>query len=131
MTVGLLVIAHDKIGTSLVDTAIATVGSCPLKVKSLEVFKDSSAEDIYVKAQALVSELDESDGVLILTDLYGSTPCNIATKLKTDDNLIIVAGLNLPMLIRTFNYHSLGLAELSDKALNGGKNGILICDQAP
>ena len=131
MTVGLLVIAHDKIGTSLVDTAIATVGSCPLKVESLEVFKDSNADDVLDKAQKLVNTLNDGDGVLILTDLYGSTPCNITTKLKTDNNLIIITGLNLPMLMRTFNYHSLNIAELAEKALDGGKNGILICDQVP
>jgi PTS system ascorbate-specific IIA component len=125
MTAGLLVIAHDKIGTSLVDTAIATIGSCPLKVKSLEVYKDSNTDDTLNKAKELVNELDDGDGVLILTDLYGSTPCNVATKIKTDNNFIVVAGLNLPMLMRTFN------AMLSDKALDGGKNGILICNQVP
>ncbi len=131
MTAGLLVIAHDKIGTSLVDTAIATIGSCPLKVKSLEVYKDSNTDDTLNKAKELVNELDDGDGVLILTDLYGSTPCNVATKIKTDNNFIVVAGLNLPMLMRTFNYYSLNLAMLSDKALDGGKNGILICNQVP
>jgi len=128
MTVGLLVIAHDKTGSTLIDTAVSLVGTCPLKVESLEIYKDSNADDAVNKALELVKLLDEGDGVLVLTDLYGSTPSNITSKLKNINNLIIISGVNLPMLMRSFNYHSLNLSELSEKALDGGRNGILICN---
>jgi PTS system ascorbate-specific IIA component len=68
--------------------------------------------------------LSTDDGVLILTDSYGSTPCNIANEFLDSNNRTLVSGLNLPMLIRIMNYRSLPLDELRDIAIEGGKHGI-------
>ncbi len=127
MTVGLLIIAHDNIGTSMKNTAISLIGTCPLPIESLELFRDCDIEASLETAQNLVNKLNRDDGVLILTDLFGSTPHNITTKLIHNKNISIVSGLNLPMLIRAMNYPALALAEMTEKVLDGGKNGILLC----
>lgn len=128
MTVGLLIVAHDKIGTSIKDTAISLIGESPLPIESLELYGDCNTEESLQKTQNLLNTLDQGDGVLILTDLFGSTPCNITVKLKASANVIIIAGLNLPMLIRALNYPSLSLEKIAEKVLDGGKNGILLCE---
>ena len=74
--------------------------------------------------EALV-ELDKGQGVLILTDMYGATPSNIACA-STTQTVEIVAGLNLPMLIRVLNYPGLSLADLMKKAVSGGREGIML-----
>ena len=79
------------------------------------------------QAQGMVQELDRGDGVLVLTDMYGSTPSNIAAGLQKEGKVSVVAGINLPMLIRVLNYPFLDLAALAEKALSGGRDGILPC----
>ncbi len=72
--------------------------------------------------------MNKSQGFLILTDLFGSTPSNIASRLQQfqeSDKIRIVAGLNLPMLIRVMNYPHLALDELTQKAVSGGKDGVI------
>jgi len=128
MTVGLLIVAHDKIGTAMKNTAISLVGKCPLPIESLELFRDCDTDASLVTAQNLINKLDQGDGVLILTDLFGSTPYNITAKLGTCETIAIIAGLNLPMLIRAMNYPALTLEEMTEKVLNGGKNGIVLCE---
>ena len=72
-------------------------------------------------------KLDHGQGVLILTDIYGSTPSNIACALSTKENVRIISGINLPMLIRVLNYPNLELDELVLKAISGGQEGIMDC----
>lgn len=127
MTVGLLIISHNRIGAELLSTASATLGVCPLATAVMSVMPDSDPEALVAKARQMVAELDRDDGVLILTDVYGSTPSNIANRLSDCKQVMVVAGLNLPMLIRVLNYPRLSLSELVEKAISGGRNGILLC----
>lgn len=62
-----------------------------------------------------------------MTDLFGATPCNISQNLTHENELKIVSGLNLPMLLRTLNYAHLPLSELTQKAISGGIEGIKSC----
>ena len=124
MTVGLIIIAHDKIGTSIRDTAISLVKNSPAQIQSLELYKEDDPDDFLEKAQKVVDNADQGNGVLIMTDMFGATPSNVTCKLKRD-KLIIISGLNLPMLIRAINYHSLNLSELAEKILEGGRSGII------
>jgi PTS system mannose-specific IIA component len=132
MSVGLLVIAHNHIGNTMLETAVSLLGFCPLNVEVLPIYHDSDRDDALSKARQFAEKLDQGDGVLVLTDLYGSTPCNIANALPAannlaKNNLIVIAGMNLPMLIRILNYPGLTLPEMVHKTMNGGKDGILVC----
>jgi PTS system ascorbate-specific IIA component len=77
------------------------------------------------QAQDLVQQLDEGDGVLVLTDIYGATPGNIALRLLAPGKVEGVAGVNLPMLIRALTYREHGLAAAVEKALSGGTEGVI------
>ena len=127
MSVGLLIITHDHIGDTLLKTAVRMLEGTPLTAKSLPVMIDAEPEALLAKAKQLVAELDSGAGVLVFTDMYGSTPSNIAYGLMKQGSVHVVSGLNLPMLIRTLNYPALSLEALTMKAISGGKEGIFCC----
>jgi len=124
MSVGILIISHDGIGPAILGTATLMLNDCPLQTKLLTTSRDCDPDQLTEDAIEQVEALDTGEGVLVLTDLYGSTPYNIAQKLTSQRQVHVVSGLNLSMLIRVFNYPKLTLEELSEKAVTGGKDGI-------
>ena len=124
--VAILVITHDQVGRVLVDTAVATLGFCPLATAVLSVARNVDPDILSRNAVQMAVSLDQGDGVLVLTDMYGSTPGNIACRLD-GERIRVVAGVNLPMIIRVLNYSYLSLDELMHKALTGGRDGVLDC----
>lgn len=127
MSVGLLIITHNNIGQQLLETATIMLGTSPLDTANLAIESDSDLEQSISHARALLAEVNQGDGVLVLTDMYGSTPSNIANRLADNNNVTVITGVNLPMLIRVLNYPRLNLNQLSEKARSGGHDGIMIC----
>ena len=126
MKTGLLLITHGNIGRDMLDTVTEILGSSPLPAKAIAVHSGDDPDLLFEAASRLVSELDQGDGVLVLTDLYGSTPSNIATRLTDRHKLHVISGVNIPMLIRIFNYPELATETLCEKAVNGAHDGIVI-----
>ncbi|HYN77236.1 MAG TPA: PTS fructose transporter subunit IIA [Lamprocystis sp. (in: g-proteobacteria)] len=128
MTVGLLVITHQPLGADLLRVATDIFGAHPARAEALEVANDSPRELVLAHAQRLAQQLDEGDGVLILTDIYGATPANLALALRDrHPHARVVAGVNLPMLLRALTYAGLDLDAVADKALTGGRDGVCLC----
>jgi PTS system ascorbate-specific IIA component len=127
MTVGLLLVSHNHIGIEMLNTARQMLAHCPLPTKVLDIRITDTAEDIRARLQDRLTGLDQGNGILILTDMFGSTPSNIACAVSEQDNICIVSGLNLPMLIRVLNYPDLSLDKLEQKAITGGKEGVARC----
>ena len=127
MSVGLLLITHNDIGTSLLETAIRMLGCCPLNAETLSVTNEMERDFLAEQARTMARELDTGQGVLVLTDLFGSTPANIANALEVRSGLHVLSGVNLPMLVRVLNYPALPLTEIAQKALSGGRDGVLLC----
>lgn len=127
MSVGVLILAHEQIGAALLQTAARVVGSVPLQARSLTVAFDCDCEQVLAEAARLIEQLDSGAGVLVLTDMYGSTPANLARALKVDHRVCVLTGVNLPMLLRIFNYAPLSLPEIAAKAEQGGREGVFIC----
>ena len=125
--VGLLIVTHDQIGNALLETASHMLGMCPLMVEVLSVPADCDPDAMVRRGRELVRELNSGEGVLILTDMYGSTPSNISARLADDQQVLVVSGVNLPMLVRIMNYPRLAVAELAIKAESGGRDGIFYC----
>lgn len=124
-TVALLLITHEHIAKSLLNIAQDILDQTMTNTALIEVPMNSEIDDIHVVASEKISQLDTDSGLLILTDLIGSTPFNIATHLKTcEENTLLVSGLNLPMLLKLSNYRTLPLDELAEKAIVGGQSGI-------
>jgi len=130
MSIGILLITHPGVGSALLTTASRLLAACPTRIKCLDVPLDANPESIFRHAAREVLNLDDGDGVLILTDAYGSTPSNIACQLTEDHYARVVSGLNLPMLIRVFNYFTEDLDTLSHKAAEGGIRGIQTFDSS-
>ena len=125
MSVGLLLISHEGLGAALLECSRSALGRCPLPIEQLCASRDCDPIQILRAAEAQIETLDTGEGVLVLTDLYGSTPCNIAARLLADPHVRVVSGMNLPMLIRVLNYPELDLETLADKALSGGRDGVM------
>lgn len=124
MSVSLLIISHGDVGKALVKAVIDTFGELPLLTKTFRIDKNDDPNLKVKQIETIVSTLDQGDGILILTDLYGSTPSNIAEMLHQKCLSRMIAGVNLPMLIRIMNYPDLTLDDLVEKALSGGQDGI-------
>jgi PTS system ascorbate-specific IIA component len=132
MSVSVLIISHDEIGTALLNTVKQTFGSeLPLPTATIELHSDTDPEVLVPKLKTVVKALDQGEGVLILTDLFGSTPSNVAREIQKYSHVRVVSGLNLPMLIRVMNYPDLDLAKLTEKACTGGQCGIMECQKDP
>jgi mannose PTS system EIIA component len=123
--IGVLIIAHGTLGESLIHCAAHVLDKRPARLKQLGVAAQDDPLLLLPQARALVKELDDGSGVLILSDMYGGSPSNIAAKLVVPGRVEGVAGVNLPMLIRVLTYRDKSLATLLTKAVSGGCDGVV------
>jgi PTS system mannose-specific IIA component len=124
--IGILIVSHGTLGESLIHCASHVMGRRPLNLQQLGVTTHDDPDAILPQARELVRSLDTGGGVLIMTDIFGATPSNIACKLLEAGRVEGVAGINLPMLIRALSYREkLPLAALIEKSLSGGTEGVL------
>ena len=128
MSTGILLVTHPGIGNAILNAARRIIADCPLRTKCLEVPVDASVEKILAQAQEMLERLDEGDGVLVLTDIFGATPNNIARQLEEPGRVIVLAGLSLPMLVRLFNYPDDNLHALCRNAVLGATRRIGSCN---
>ncbi len=129
MTTAVLLITHGRLSQHFVETLTEMLdGKLSLPVEVLEVRTVLDPELLIRQGERIVERLDQGDGVLILTDAFGSTPSNIANRIAKDrESCRVVAGLNLPMLIKVFNYPALKLEALAQAAVQGGQRGVILC----
>ena len=123
MKVGILLITHSDIGKQLLLTATSDFGKNPFQVELLSVDNYDQPNDVKELAEKYVKFLDNGAGVLVLTDIIGTTPSNIASSINYE-KIKVVAGLNLSMILNVFNYPDVSLDQLSTKALEGGMEGV-------
>jgi PTS system mannose-specific IIA component len=130
-SVGILIVTHGKMGHYLLDTLHDMIGELPLAADVLEVRRVQDPKVLLRQGGRMIERLDGGSGVLILTDAFGSTPSNIASRLHAQGRTLVVAGINLPMLVRIFNYPQLDLPGLAAAAVEGGQKGVRLCDEPP
>lgn len=123
--IGILIIAHGTLGESLIHCASHVLNKRPARLRQLGVTAQDDPLLLLPHARALVKELDTGDGVIILSDIYGGSPSNIAAKLVVPGRVEGVAGVSLPMLIRALTYRDRPLATLVVKAVSGGCEGVV------
>ncbi|HST00905.1 MAG TPA: PTS fructose transporter subunit IIA [Usitatibacter sp.] len=124
--IGLLIVSHGAFGESLIHSASHVLGRRPLYLRQLGVTVHDEPEAILPVAEDLVRYVDRGKGVLVMTDIFGATPSNIATKLLKPGHIEGIAGVSLPMLIRALNYREESdLASLVDKAISGATEGVM------
>ena len=123
--IGILIISHGTLGESLIHCASHVLNRRPARLKQLGITAQDDPIQLLPQARKLVKDLDEGDGVLLLSDMYGGSPANIAVKLLIPGKVEGVAGVNLPMLIRVLNYRDRPLAFIVTKAVSGGCDGVV------
>ena len=126
MATSILLLTHDGIGDSLLTTAKRLMSSSPsTRIDSYAVSYDCVPEKEIIKLKRYCAELDQGSGVLLLTDLYGATPSNIAMQFKDEADRWLVGGLNLAMLLKVLNYSDLEGEVLAQKAYEGGRDSVI------
>ena len=116
----IMIIAHGGLAESLIASATHMLGSQPERLLGLSVTGSAQTEAALEQARALALSIDDGAGVIVLTDMVGGTPANIATHLVRAGSIEGVAGVNLPMLMRTLTYRCNPLATVVAKAVSGG-----------
>lgn len=129
--IGVLIIAHDSLGDSLVQAVTHVLGSRPGQFEALAVHAGDDPLLLLPAARDAVQRLDDGDGVLVVSDIFGATPCNLACKLLQAGHIEGMAGVNLPMLVRAFTYRTRGMETLLKKAVSGGCDGVLHIEPDP
>jgi len=134
--IGLLVIAHAPLASALLECAYHVYGCAPSlcdQAVPFDVQPDGDPELLMEEARNLCAELDTGNGVLVLTDLFGATPANVAAQLARNPRVEVVCGVNVPMLLRALCYRgTMDLPLLVDKVMSGAGAGIIrIASNAP
>ncbi len=123
--IGILILTHGTLGESLIHCASHVLNKRPPRLKQLGVTAQDDPALLLPQARALAKELDDGAGVLILSDMYGGTPSNLASKLVAPGKIEAVAGVSLPMLIRVLTYRDRDLQTIVTKAISGGCEGVI------
>ena len=123
--IGILIVSHGTFGEALIHSASHVLGRRPPQVQQMGVGLKDDPDRVLPKARELIRQIDTGDGVLILTDMLGATPSNIATRLLEPGRVEGVAGASLPMLIRALTYRDEPLVDLVAKAVSGGSEGAV------
>ena len=123
--IGILLITHGSFGEALVQNACHVLNKRPLHLNQLGVSAQDDPLDMLPLARQMLHLVDNGNGVLVLTDIFGASPANLALKLLEPGRIEGLAGVNLPMLLRALSYRDKGMETLLIRARDGGRDGIL------
>ena len=123
--IGILLVSHGAFAESLIHSASHVLGKRPVYLRQLGVTVHDDPDALIPVAEDLIRFLDQGAGVLVMTDIFGATPSNIAVKLLRPGKVEGIAGVNLPMLIRALTYREEPLEAVLEKALSGATEGVM------
>lgn len=123
--IGLFLITHGSLGESLIQCACHVLNQRPHQLAQLGVAAQDDPLDIQPTAQRWLEVVNGGTGVLILTDVFGATPSNIARKMVRPGVIETIAGVNLPMLLRALTYRDKDMQTLISRAVAGGRDGVM------
>ena len=123
--IGLILLTHGTYGEALIQCACHVLNKRPPQVAQLGVTAQDDPLDALPLVREMLKLVDTGRGVLILTDIYGATPSNLAMKLLEPGRIEGVAGVNLPMLLRAITYRDEDMETLVTRTVAGGRDGVL------
>ena len=123
--IGLFLITHTTYGESLIQCACHVLNKRPGQIAQLGISAQDDPLDVLPLAREMLGLVDHGDGALILTDIYGGTPSNIAMKLLEPGRIEGVSGVNLPMLLRALTYRDKDMETLTTRTVSGGRDGVI------
>jgi PTS system ascorbate-specific IIA component len=125
MTIGILLVTHGQYGHSLLQNAADVLNRQLPQIAALGLSPQDDPRDLMPEAARLLGSVDSGAGVLVLTDIWGASPSNLAARLLAAGRVEGVAGVNLPMLLRALTYREKGMPTLLNKTVSGGRDGVL------
>ena len=123
--VGILIVAHGSLGESLIQCATHVMGGRPPHLAQIGVSIHDEPQKLLAEGRRMAKSLDQGDGVLVFSDVYGATPCNLACSLLVAGRIEGIAGVSLPMLVRALTYRNEPLKTVLAKAVSGGVEGVV------
>jgi PTS system mannose-specific IIA component len=125
--IGVVVVTHGQLATELVNAAETIVGDLP-QVAAVSIGWHEDVQDARDDIQAAIARVKSgASGVLIITDMFGGTPCNLAMTFLAKDDVEVVTGVNLPMLIKAASLRDAGaLAEVARQLADHGRSAIWV-----
>ena len=123
--IGILLITHGSYGEALIQNACHVLNKRPPQLNQLGVSAQDDPLDLLPLAREMLDLVDHGKGVLVLTDIFGASPSNLALKLLEPGHVEGLTGVNLPMLMRALTYRDKGMETLLVRARDGGRDGIL------
>ena len=121
---GIFIIAHAPLASAFRECALHVFPENAAGVAALDVQPDMPPEETLAQARIMLAQIDTPQ-TLVLTDIFGATPCNVAQKLVDGVSVRLLAGINLPMLLRAVCYRQEPLDELVARALTGATQGVM------
>ena len=123
--VGILLLTHAPLGNAFLEAASHVFQGPPERLEAIDVWADQPPQEVQGLAEAAIARLDSGEGVLVLTDMIGGTPCNCTLALSEPEHVEVVAGLNLPMLLRALSYRHESLSQVAERAITGAQTGAV------
>ena len=123
--IGIFLVTHGTLGEGLIQYACHLLNKRPPLLGQIGLSGQDDPLDLLPNARDLMNLCDQGDGVLVLTDIFGASPSNLALKLLEPGRVEGLAGVNLPMLIRALTYRDKGMETLLMRARDGGRDGII------
>jgi len=125
--IGILVISHEPLGTALLHCTRHIFGRLPSQLAALDVIPDEDPDVAVNAARELLKRINDGSGVLVLTDLWGATPSRVASRLAETDRVAVLAGVNLPILVKglTDRRRPQPLPDLVGRLLMGGRESVI------
>jgi PTS system mannose-specific IIA component len=123
--IGILVVTHNQLGDALIESAEFIIGGRPKALESISIDLNQNAESLRKKIADTIKKVDQKDGVLILTDMFGGTPSNLSYSFLEEGRIEVLSGVNLPILIQAVNNRDkMNLADLGNNLEKFGKKSI-------
>jgi PTS system mannose-specific IIA component len=126
--VGILLLTHAPLGQAFISAATHVFRGSPDRLGSIDVTADQDPCEVERMAISAIKGLDDGSGVLVITDVMGGTPSNCTLGLCGVENVQVIAGISLPMLLRAITYRNDTLDVVVEMALAGGQGGAVRVD---
>ena len=127
--VGIVIVSHGHIGRELLDTARFIIGQVE-GIVSVGVDPEKRVEDIRAEISEAIAQVDQGQGVLIVTDMFGGTPSNLSLSFLMEGKVEVLSGVNLPMVLKlASSRNAMGLSELAQFIRSYGQKNISLASE--
>ncbi|HMN63488.1 MAG TPA: PTS fructose transporter subunit IIA [Burkholderiaceae bacterium] len=129
--IGIMVVSHEPLGTALIHCTRHVYGRLPMQLAALDVIPDEDPEIAFAAGQELLARINDGSGALVLTDVYGATPSRVAMRLAVPGRVRVLAGVNLPMLLKAISNRRMPVDELCELLVASAREAIRPADAEP